>query len=88
MVEWTQHGLDRMHEYKAKSDIKHGVAPSDVDMDFTGRFTVGKFVDIEKPTLNDTIDQSMLTALGGNYHKIDVTQTVQAQRRNLRDTDG
>jgi 2-oxoglutarate/2-oxoacid ferredoxin oxidoreductase subunit beta len=79
-------GLDRMHEYKEKSDIRHGVAPSDVDMDFKGRFTVGKFVDIEKPTLNDTIDHSLKTALGDEYHKIDVTQTVHADRRALRDT--
>jgi hypothetical protein len=46
---------------------------------------VGKFVDIEKPTLEDMLDQSMRASLGEAYTKIDVTQTVRADRRALRD---
>ena len=78
-------GLERMREYKRSSDIRHGADPRDVDIDFRGRIGVGKFVDIEKPTLQDTLDRHMTKSLGDSYHKIDVTQTVRADRRALRD---
>jgi 2-oxoglutarate ferredoxin oxidoreductase subunit beta len=78
-------GLERMREYRRISDIRHGVDPRDVDIDFRGRIGVGKFVDIEKPTLEDALDRHMTTALGNAYTKIDVTQTVRADRRALRD---
>jgi 2-oxoglutarate ferredoxin oxidoreductase subunit beta len=79
-------GLEIMREYARKSDIEHGADPRKVDIDFRGRITVGKFVDIERPTLEDTLDQHMKMALGDAYMKIDVTQTVRADRRALRDT--
>ena len=79
-------GLDRMHHYKKMSDVRHGASPQDVDIEFKGRITVGKFVDVEKPTLEDTLDRSMKAALGEDYMKIDVTQTIRADRRALRDT--
>ena len=78
-------GLERMREYKRTSDIRHGVDPREVDIDFRGRIGVGKFVDIEKPTLQDALDRHMSAALGNAYTKIDVTQTVRADRRALRD---
>jgi 2-oxoglutarate ferredoxin oxidoreductase subunit beta len=78
-------GLDLMRMFKDKSDVRHGASPQSVDIEFGGRITVGKFVDIEKPTLGDTIDRSMKAALGDAYMKIDVTQTVRADRRALRD---
>ncbi len=46
---------------------------------------MGKFVDIEKPTLEDALDRHMSAALGDAYTKIHVTQTVRADRRALRD---
>lgn len=79
-------GLDRMREYKRTSDIRHGVDPREVDIDFRGRITVGKFVDVERPTLEDALDRHMTESLGDSYTKIHVTQTVRADRRALRDT--
>ncbi|MFQ5599691.1 MAG: 2-oxoacid:ferredoxin oxidoreductase subunit beta [Candidatus Krumholzibacteriia bacterium] len=79
-------GLERLREYKRCSVIEHGADPNDVGIDFRGRTTVGKFVDVEKPTLEDTLDRHMKAALGDAYMKIDVTQTVRADRRALRDT--
>jgi 2-oxoglutarate ferredoxin oxidoreductase subunit beta len=78
-------GLDRMRDFKQKSVVKHGATPQSVDIEFGGPITVGKFVDIEKPTLEDMLDQSMRASLGEAYTKIDVTQTVRADRRALRD---
>ena len=79
-------GLDRMHDYKKNSIVRHGASPQEVDIEFKGKYIVGKFVDIDKPTLGDAIDQSMKAALGDAYTKIDVTQTIRADRRALRDT--
>ena len=56
-----------------------------MDIEFGGKITVGKFVDIEKPTLREKIDESMKAALGDAYTEIHVSQTVQARRRALRD---
>ncbi len=78
-------GLESMREYKRTSDIRHGADPRDVDIDFRGRIGVGKFIDIERPTLQDALDRHMSEALGSAYTKIHVTQTVRADRRALRD---
>jgi 2-oxoglutarate ferredoxin oxidoreductase subunit beta len=79
-------GLDLMRYFREKSEIDHKVAVDKVGIEFGGKIVVGNFVDIEKPTFQDTIDGSMQAALGDRYHKIDVTQTVRADRRALRDT--
>ena len=79
-------GLDQMHDYKKNSIVRHGASPQEVDIEFNGKYIVGKFVDIDKPTLGDAIDRSMKAALGDAYTKIDVTETVRADRRALRDT--
>ena len=43
-------GLDLMRFYHDNSVIKHGADPKDVDISFQSKITVGKFVDIDKPT--------------------------------------
>ncbi|MFQ5876682.1 MAG: 2-oxoacid:ferredoxin oxidoreductase subunit beta [Acidobacteriota bacterium] len=78
-------GLDRMREFRARCEVRHGASPQSVEIELGGRITVGTFVDIDKPTLQDTLDRSMKAALGEAYHRIDVTQTVRADRRALRD---
>ena len=79
-------GLDTMHEYKRLSVIRNGAIPQETDIEFKGKIIVGRFVDIDKPTLEDNLDQSMKNALGEAYTKIDVMQTIRADRRALRDT--
>jgi 2-oxoglutarate ferredoxin oxidoreductase subunit beta len=78
-------GLDFLHTFKERSVIRHGARPEEADIEFGGKIIVGKFVDIKKPTLRETIDQSMKAALGDAYTEIHATQTVQAERRALRD---
>jgi 2-oxoglutarate ferredoxin oxidoreductase subunit beta len=79
-------GLDLMKYFRDKSVVRHGAPVDSVGIGFRGEITVGTFVDIEKPTLQDAMDKCMETALGEDYHRIDVTQTVLADRRALRDT--
>ncbi len=43
-------GLAQMEYYRSMSVIKHGADPSEVGIELGGPITVGKFVDIERPT--------------------------------------
>ncbi len=60
-------GLDTMKYYKQKSVIKNGANTKDVELDFQGQIIVGKFVDIERPALKQTIDRQLQQALGSRY---------------------
>ena len=46
-------GLAQMNYYRDNSIIKHGADPSEVGIALNGPITVGKFVDIERPTFSD-----------------------------------
>jgi 2-oxoglutarate ferredoxin oxidoreductase subunit beta len=76
-------GLDRMKGFQ-EAEVRNGASPMDAVIEFKGRLVVGKFVDIEKPTLEDTIDESMKASLGDAYTKLGVSQGL-AERRALRE---
>jgi len=46
-------GMAQMDYYRNNSVIRHGVDPRQVAIDFNGPITVGKFVDIDRPTYSD-----------------------------------
>lgn len=50
-------GLDTMRYYKEKSIIKHDIDPSEADIEIGGDIIVGKFVDIEKKTFDETVEK-------------------------------
>jgi len=60
-------GLDEMKFYKEKSVIRHGLDTREVALDYRKEITVGKFVDRERPTLEDAMEQRMREALGAKY---------------------
>jgi 2-oxoglutarate ferredoxin oxidoreductase subunit beta len=60
-------GLDTMKHYKQKSVIKNGASTKDVALNLQGEITVGKFVDIERPSLRQAMDLQFQQALGGTY---------------------
>jgi 2-oxoglutarate ferredoxin oxidoreductase subunit beta len=60
-------GLDTMKLYKQKSVIKNGASTRDVDIAFGGEIIVGKFVDIERPTLHEAMDQRLRQVLKERY---------------------
>jgi 2-oxoglutarate ferredoxin oxidoreductase subunit beta len=78
-------GLDRMREYRRSSDIRHGAEAAEAGLELRGRITVGKFVDIDRPTLGEVLDQHMRSSLGDAYLKLEATHTVRSDRRALRD---
>lgn len=53
-------GLDNMSYYQEKSVIKNGVDPIDADIELNGPILVGKFVDIERPTPWDGVQQAFV----------------------------
>lgn len=50
-------GIDDMRYYQEKSVIRNGADPKEADIDLNGTIVVGKFVDIERPTLQDNLKQ-------------------------------
>ena len=60
-------GLDTMRYYKQHSVVKNGANTRDLALDFQGEIIVGKFVDIERPTLHDTMDQQYRRTLKDRY---------------------
>ena len=60
-------GLDLMKFYHDNSVIKHGADLQDVDIDFQKKIIVGKFVDIEKPTYIDCLNDGNKRVFGDKY---------------------
>ena len=60
-------GLDEMKYYKEMSVIRNGADTREVALDYRKEITVGKFVDRERPTLEDAMDQRYKEALGAKY---------------------
>jgi len=50
-------GLDSMHYYQERSVIRDGTDPKEANIELNGPIVVGKFVDIERPTLWDNLRQ-------------------------------
>lgn len=61
-------GLDTMRYYKQHSVVKNGASTRDLALDFQGEIIVGKFVDIERATLHDTMDQQYRSKLKDRYN--------------------
>ena len=60
-------GLDEMKFYKEMSVIRNGADTREVALDYRKEITVGKFVDRERPTLEDAMEQRYKEALGAKY---------------------
>ena len=60
-------GLNLLKYYHDNSEIKHGADTRTLDIDYQGKLTVGKFVDIEKPTFLDAMNEHLGKVLGDDY---------------------
>ena len=58
-----------MKYYQEKSVLKNGANPADVAIDYREEIIVGKFVDVERPTLEEAMEKRMSEALGPKYVK-------------------
>jgi 2-oxoglutarate ferredoxin oxidoreductase subunit beta len=60
-------GLDLMKFYHDNSIIRHGADLKDVDIEYQSKIVVGKFVDIEKPTYLDCLNENNKRVFGDKY---------------------
>jgi len=60
-------GLNLLKYYYEKSEIQHGADTRDVDISYQGKLIVGKFVDKDKPTFLDCMNEHLGKVLGDKY---------------------
>ena len=60
-------GLAQMLYYQENSEVRHGAETKDVALGFQGKIIVGKFVDRERPTYHEAMDEYYTRKLGEQY---------------------
>lgn len=60
-------GIDQMKYYKEKSVVKHGVDTKETNLSFQGEIVVGKFVDRERPTFLDNMNEHFKKVFGEKF---------------------
>jgi 2-oxoglutarate ferredoxin oxidoreductase subunit beta len=60
-------GVDQLKYFKEKSVIKNGANTKDVGLSFQGEITVGKFVDRDRPTWMEAMNQHFTQVFGDKY---------------------
>lgn len=60
-------GLNLLKYYYDQSEIQHGADTRGLDISYQGKLVVGKFVDKEKPTFLDAMNQHLSGVLGDKY---------------------
>ncbi len=60
-------GLNLLKYYYDMSEIQHGADTRTLDISYQGKLIVGKFVDKEKPTFLDAMNEHLSSALGDKY---------------------
>jgi 2-oxoglutarate ferredoxin oxidoreductase subunit beta len=60
-------GLDMMQYFKENSEVKHGAATREVGLTFQGKIVVGKFVDLERPTFLEMMNQQLKRTIDSHY---------------------
>jgi 2-oxoglutarate/2-oxoacid ferredoxin oxidoreductase subunit beta len=60
-------GVDELKYYKQKSVVKNGADTKEVGLTFDGQIVVGKFVDRERPTWLDAMNDHLTQTLGAKY---------------------
>jgi 2-oxoglutarate ferredoxin oxidoreductase subunit beta len=60
-------GLNLLRYYYDKSEIQHGADTRTLDIDFQGKLIVGKFVEKEKSTFLDAMNEHLGKVLGDDY---------------------
>ncbi|MBS3818630.1 2-oxoacid:ferredoxin oxidoreductase subunit beta [bacterium] len=62
-------GLNILKYYYDQSEIQHNADPRNINISYQGKLIVGKFVDKEKPTFLDAMNQHLNKVLGDDYQK-------------------
>lgn len=62
-------GLDQMKFYQENSEIRHGANTKDVDIDFQKKIIVGKFVERQRKTYRQLMNEHLSSVFGEQYTK-------------------
>jgi len=76
-------GLEALRYYRDRSVIRHGADPREVDIELGGEIVVGKFVDMEKPTFRDLLDQVVGKAMDGGQRTGDKGQGLRDRGQGM-----
>jgi 2-oxoglutarate ferredoxin oxidoreductase subunit beta len=60
-------GVDALQFYQENAVLKHGADTRDLDLDFQGKITIGKFVEKDKPTYIEALDKQCVKVVGDDY---------------------
>lgn len=60
-------GLNLLKYYYNNSEIQHGADTRTLDIDFQGKLVVGKFIERERPTFLDAMNNHLSKVLGDDY---------------------
>ncbi len=60
-------GLDQMNYYKENSEIRNGADTKEVGMDFQGKIIVGKFVERERKTYRQLMNEHLTNVFGDQF---------------------
>jgi 2-oxoglutarate ferredoxin oxidoreductase subunit beta len=60
-------GLDALEYYQNDAEIAHGIDTREVDIGYQSKIKVGKFVERDKPTYLDNVNQHYANVLGDEY---------------------
>ena len=60
-------GLDQMKYYKENSVIQNGADTKSISLEYQGKIVVGKFVDIERPTYLESMNEHYQKKFGEKY---------------------
>ncbi len=60
-------GVQRMRYYHDEAEIRNGADPGDAAIDFQGKILCGVFVDEERPTYQELMDEHYGNVLGDDY---------------------
>ena len=75
-------GLDQMIYFRDNSEIKHGADTKTIALDFQSKITVGKFVDIERPSYQESMHRHFTDKYGGQYVPSPEMKNVYGKNRN------
>jgi 2-oxoglutarate/2-oxoacid ferredoxin oxidoreductase subunit beta len=67
-------GVDELKNYKQNSLVKNGADTKEVGLTFDGKIVVGKFVDRERPTWLDAMNDHFKQTLGSDFATYDGTE--------------
>jgi len=61
--------VEQLKYFKEKSVVKHGASTKDVGLTFQGEIVVGKFVDRERQTWLDSMNEHFTGHFGDKYQR-------------------